>query len=199
MARYRGPDGKLVRNYGVSKDEIPKSAKLRSNNPSGQHGAERKKPSEYALQLKEKQRVRMTYGVAERQFRKYLALATRKKGVTGTILLQHLESRFDNILFRSGLIRTRRQGRQLIGHGHLLINGKKVDIPSYILKPGDVITVDQKSAELFKAFQQNRVFDPPAWVETDFENLAVRYAVTPEREDIDRTFNEQLIIEYYSR
>jgi small subunit ribosomal protein S4 len=199
LARYRGPDSKLVRNAGVSESEIPKAAKLKRKYPTGQHGQERKKLSEYALQLREKQRIKLTYGLLEKQFYRNVQEAMRQKGVTGTLLLQRLESRLDNILFRSGLVKTRRQGRQLIVHGHLLLNGKKVDIPSYILKPGDVVHVCDKSKELFKNIQEGRSLMAPDWLETDFDQLAVKFKSRPERDEIDRTFNEQLIIEFYSR
>ena len=150
MARYTGPTNKLFRNYGVKDLSARKLVSSMTQYASGQHGQNRKKVSEYALHLKEKQKIRLTYLVSEKQFRKYYERANRKTGVTGTILLQLLETRLDNVLYRAGFSVTRRQSRQLVGHGHLLVNDKKVDIPSYIIKEGDVIKVRAKSSQVFK-------------------------------------------------
>ena len=144
MSRYTGPSEKLFRNYGVKDLSNRKLTSSMRQTASGQHGAARKKLSEYALHLKEKQKIRLTYLVSEKQFARYYNEATRRKGVTGTILLQLLESRLDNILFRAGFGITRKQTRQIVNHGHVLVNGKKVDIPSYLVKAGDVITVKSK-------------------------------------------------------
>jgi len=144
LARYRGPANKLFRNYGVRDLSAKKLVSSMTQYASGQHGQNRKKPSEYALQLKEKQKIRLTYLVSEKQFHRYYEKASRKNGVTGTLLLQYLECRLDNVLFRAGFSVTRRQSRQLVKHGHILVNDKKVDIPSYILKEGDIITIREK-------------------------------------------------------
>jgi small subunit ribosomal protein S4 len=168
--------------------------------PSGQHGAARKKLSDYALHLKEKQKVRLTYMVSEKQFAKYYNKAASKKGVTGTILLQLLESRLDNVLFRAGLGITRMQTRQIVNHGHVLINGKKVDIPSYLVKAGDVITIRSKSTDFLKSVTE--LIDlacAPAWMTTDKAGLKVTFDRIPEREELDPEIKEQLVIEYYSK
>mgnify|MGYP002626274577 CR=1 FL=1 len=150
MARYTGPTNKLFRNYGVKDLSNRKLTTSMRQNASGQHGAVRKKLSEYAIHLNEKQKIRLTYLVSEKQFAKYYSEAARRKGVTGTILLQILESRLDNVLFRAGLGVTRKQTRQIVNHGHALVNGKKVDIPSYLVKAGDVITIKARSNDFIK-------------------------------------------------
>ncbi|MGE0200391.1 MAG: 30S ribosomal protein S4 [Candidatus Melainabacteria bacterium] len=198
MARFRGSITKRARNLGGPIDGYPKTENLRRAYPSGAHGQARKKLSEYAVQLREKQRIKWTYGLLERQFRKYYESVVRKKGVTGTLLLQTLESRFDNILYRSGLVQTRPQARQLIVHGHLLIDGKPVDIPSYRMKPGQVITVREKSQPLFKTFQEGNTPVIPGWIDSDVKNLTARYTAVPERDQMP-AFEEHLVIEYYSR
>jgi small subunit ribosomal protein S4 len=166
---------------------------------TGQHGQARKKLSEYAIQLREKQKVRRMYGVQEKQFRKYYEKATRTTGVTGTIIFQLLEARLDNVLYRSGLVPSRAQARQMIGHGHFLVNGRKVDIPSVQLKPGDVITPKEKSKELIKQLSEIATTATPRWLDVDKDNLAIRVNAKVEREDVDATLKEALIVEYYSR
>lgn len=200
MARYTGPSNKLFRNYGVKDLSARKLTSSMTQYRSGQHGQKRKKVSEYALQLKEKQKIRLTYLVSEKQFHKYYERANRKTGVTGTILLQLLETRLDNVLYRAGFSVTRRQSRQLVGHGHLLVNGSKVDIPSYILKAGDEIKVRAKSAEAFKAIiEMVDQAQAPAWITVDAEKQTIKIDRLPEREEIDPEFKEQLIIEFYSK
>lgn len=202
MARYRESIYKQSRRAGQILDISPKTSKMKRSTPPGQHGAARKKLSEYALQLAEKQKVRRTYGLLEKQFRRTYDRAVRKKGVTGAIMLQLLESRLDNILFRSGLVASRPQGRQLIAHGHVQINGRKVDIASYQMRPGDIITVRERSRTIFKKLAELSPYQaPPAphWLEVDADNLVVKFTVMPQREDLDATINEALIIEYYSR
>ncbi|WP_303674935.1 30S ribosomal protein S4 [Vampirovibrio chlorellavorus] len=202
MARYRDSIFKQSRRAGTILDISPKAAKMKNSNPPGQHGAARKKLSEYALQLAEKQKVRRIYGLVEKQFRRTYEKAVRRQGVTGTILLQFLESRVDNILYRSGLATTRPQARQLISHGHIEINGHKVDIASYKMKPGDLLAIREKSKALAKNLQAaNPHHSPmvPHWLEVDETNMVVKFKSTPEREDLDQTINEALIIEYYSR
>lgn len=200
MARYTGPTNKLFRNRGVTDLSNRKLVSSMRQQASGQHGAARKKLSEYALHLKEKQKIRYTYLVSEKQFAKYYKAAARKKGVTGTILLQILESRLDNVLFRVGFGITRKQTRQIVNHGHVLVNGKKVDIPSFLVKPGDVITVRSKSAEFVKAVTE--LIDlacSPAWMTVDKASLNVTFDRIPEREELDPEIKEQLVIEYYSK
>jgi len=148
LARYRGSIFKQSRRAGAILDINPKAARMKRTHGPGQHGAARKKLSEYALQLAEKQKVRWTYGLAEKQFRRTYDRAVRKEGVTGTIFLQLLESRLDNIVYRAGLATTRPQARQVISHGHVMVNGQKVDISSYQLKPGDLVAIRQKKPSL---------------------------------------------------
>ncbi len=200
MARYTGPTNKLFRNYGVKDLSNRKLTVSMRQTASGQHGAVRKKLSEYAIHLNEKQKIRLTYLVSEKQFAKYYHEAARRKGVTGTILLQILESRLDNILFRAGFGITRKQSRQIVNHGHVLVNGKKVDIPSYLIKAGDVITIKSKSAEFLKSV--TGMIDmacAPAWMTIDKDELKIVFDRIPEREELDPDFKEQLVIEYYSK
>ena len=200
MAKYTGPTNKLFRNYGVKDLSAKKLTSSMTQYASGQHGQNRKKISEYAIQLKEKQKIRLTYLVSEKQFHKYYEKANRKTGVTGTILLQLLETRLDNVLFRAGFSVTRRQSRQLVGHGHVLVNGKKVDIPSYILKEGDVITIKARSAQTVKEIiEMIDQATAPAWINVDAEKQTIKVERLPEREEIDPEFKEQLIIEFYSK
>ena len=200
MARYTGPTNKLFRNYGVKDLSARKLVSSMTQYASGQHGQNRKKISEYAIHLKEKQKIRLTYLVSEKQFRKYYERANRKTGVTGTILLQILETRLDNVLFRAGFSVTRRQSRQLVGHGHLLVNDKKVDIPSYILKEGDVVKVRAKSSQVFKdIIEMVDQAQAPAWMTVDANAQTIKIDRIPEREEIDPEFKEQLIIEFYSK
>ena len=200
MAKYTGPTNKLFRNYGVKDLSAKKLTSSMTQYASGQHGQNRKKISEYAIQLKEKQKIRLTYLVSEKQFHKYYEKANRKTGVTGTILLQLLETRLDNVLFRAGFSVTRRQSRQLVGHGHVLVNGKKVDIPSYILKEGDIITIKARSAQTVKEIiEMIDQATAPAWINVDAEKQTIKVERLPEREEIDPEFKEQLIIEFYSK
>ncbi len=199
MARYRESTRKLARNSGGSLDGYPKTQNMRRSYPSGQHGQARKKKSEYALQLLEKQKVKRTYGVLEKPFSRYYKYAVGRQGVTGTILLQRLESRLDNIVFRAGLGYSRPQARQMVSHGHFLLNGKKVDIPSMILKPGDIVTVREKSQAYIKSIAESYVAPLPSWLEVDTNTLTAKFMAVPEREELDQSINEQLIIEFYSR
>ena len=200
MARYTGPKNKLFRNWGVKDLSNRKLTSSMRQTASGQHGAVRKKLSEYALHLVEKQKIRFTYLVSEKQFAKYYNEAARRKGVTGTILLQLLESRLDNVLFRAGLGITRKQTRQIVNHGHVLVNGNKVDIPSYLVKSGDVITIKAKSSAFLKSVTE--LIDmacAPVWMTIDKEALKITFDRIPEREELDPEFKEQLVIEYYSK
>jgi len=206
LARYTGPVCKLCRNEEQKlflKGErcfSPKCSVVKRPYGSGQHGQSRKKLSEYAIHLREKQKVRNTFLVLEKQFAEYFAIAERKKGVTGTILLQLLESRFDNIIYRSGFTAGRKQARQLIRHKHFLINGRFVDIPSYRLKPGDEIAVKAGSHKLINELLESLSLSPvPQWLTIDKSNLKIKVESLPSREDLDPNIKEQLIIEYYSK
>ena len=200
MAKYTGPSNKLYRNYGVTDLSNRKLVSSLRQNASGQHGAARKKLSDYALHLNEKQKIRLTYLVSEKQFAKYYNEAARRKGVTGTILLQLLESRLDNILFRAGFAITRKQARQIVGHGHILVNGKRVDIPSFLVKPTDVITFKAGSADVVKSVLSSiDMAIAPAWMTIDKDALKVTFDRIPEREELDPELKEQLVIEYYSK
>ena len=173
------------------------------NYPPGQHGvAKRFKLSDYAVQLREKQKVRRTYGVLEKQFRKYFADAARKKGVTGENLVQLLEKRFDNVLYRMGLAPSRKAARQLIVHRHFTINGKPVDIPSYLLKAGDSIQVRENSKKLdiiHDSMKRMKDTLMPAYLSLDKANMTGRFLKDPERMDVNFIGNEQLIVELYSK
>ena len=200
MARYTGPTNKLYRNFGVKDLSNRKLTSSMRQNSSGQHGAMRKKASDYALQLKEKQKIRLTYLVSEKQFVKYYETASRKTGVTGTIMLQMLESRLDNVIFRAGFAITRRQARQIVNHGHVLVNGKKVDIPSYLLKAGDEITVKSNSQNYIKNVQESIDMALSfAWLNVDKAAQKIIFDRVPQREEMDPEFKEQLVIEYYSK
>ena len=200
MAKYTGPSNKLYRNFGVTDLSNRKLVSSLRQNASGQHGAARKKLSDYALHLKEKQKIRLTYLVSEKQFVRYYNEASRRKGVTGTILLQLLESRLDNILFRAGFAVTRKQARQIVGHGHILVNGKRVDIPSFLAKPTDVITFKAGSADFVKSVLSSiDMAIAPAWMTIDKDALKVTFDRIPEREELDPELKEQLVIEYYSK
>ena len=168
----------------------------------GQHGQERKKISEYGIQLREKQKLRRIYGVLERQFGRYFLLADRKKGITGQNLLQILETRLDNVVFRLGFSASRKEARQLVLHGHFLVNGKKVNIPSYLLKPGDTVSVKTSSLESVKIKENlddagSRTV--PEWLELDLTNNSGKVKAAPTREQIDIPVQEHLIVELYSR
>ena len=201
MARYTGPTNKLFRNYGVTELSNRKLTSSMRQTESGQHGAMRTKLSEYALHLNEKQKIRLTYLLSEKQFAKYYNEATRRKGVTGTLLLQLLESRLDNVLFKAGFGITRKQSRQIVNHGHILVNDKKVDVPSYLLKAGDVITVKSKSVDFVKKQVIEMIDMPcaPAWLTIDKDALKITFDRIPERNELDSEFKEQLVIEYYSK
>ena len=162
----------------------------------------KKKMSEYGLQLNEKQKVKFIYGVLEKQFRKYYVMATKKNGITGEMLLQILETRLDNVIFRLGLANTRREARQIVNHGHILVNGKKVDIPSYLVKPGEVITVKEKSrnsARIKEIVETNASRVVPSWLDMDKNTLTGKVVALPGREHIDYEVEEHLIVELYSK
>ncbi len=162
----------------------------------------RKKQSEYGLQLTEKQKVKFIYGVLEKQFRKYYVMATKKSGITGEMLLQILETRLDNVVFRMGLANTRREARQIVNHGHILVNGKKVNIPSYLIKQGDVITVREKSKNsdrMKEIVETNASRLVPKWLDMDKNTLTGKVVALPARDDIDYEVEEHLIVELYSK
>jgi len=208
MARYRGSVCRFCRREGVKlyiKGErcyTDKCAMNRHPYPPGEHGQSRSKVSEYGMQLREKQKARRVYGVMEKQFRNYFKEADRRKGVTGEILLQILESRLDNVVYRLGLARSRNEARQLVRHGHFEVNGKKVDIPSYLTRPGDEVKVREisKDKEIFKEIaevgEKQGIVD---WMEVDHDTLSGKVVRKPEREEIDVPVSEQLIVELYSR
>ena len=208
MARYTDASCRLCRREGQKlflKGERCYSTKCaieKRNYAPGQHGQSRKKLSEYGLQLREKQKARRYYGVLESQFRKYFEMALKTKGVTGENLLKILESRMDNVVYRLGLATSRPEARQLVRHAHFTVNGKKVNIPSYLLKVGDVIAVTEKSknSPKFKAILDStngRIV--PKWLEFDADNLTGKVVAMPDREDIDMPVSEHLIVELYSK
>ncbi|MCQ2309195.1 MAG: 30S ribosomal protein S4 [Bacteroidales bacterium] len=201
MARYTGPKTKIARRFGEPIYGSDKNYEKR-NFPPGQHGAakKRKKVSEYGTQLNEKQKAKYTYGILERQFRKTYALASSKKGVTGEILLQLIESRLDNVVFRLGIAPTRDAARQLVSHRHITVNGKVVNIPSAMLKPGDIVAVRErsKSLEVITNSVEGRSCSYP-WLEWDSASLTGKFMSYPNREDIPENINEQLIVELYSK
>ncbi len=198
MAKNMQPILKRCRTLGIEPGVMGVSKKSNRNPGAGQ----RRKPSEYAIQLNEKQKAKFIYGVLEKQFRKYFVLAEKEKGVTGENLLSILERRLDNVIFRLGLADTRRQARQIVTHGHVLINGKRVDIPSYIVKPGEVISIkDGASAAAWikEIAERNASRVVPKWISADKENLQGTIADVPKRDDIDYEINETLIVELYSK
>lgn len=202
MARYLGPKHKLCRAEGVAICGLPTCPVVRKNaGPPGQRGVKmRKKISEYGIQLREKQKVKRMYGVFERQFKKYYTLASRKKESTGDVLLKILETRLDNVIYRLGLARTRQQARQLVSHGHVTVNGKKVTIPSFNAKIGDVITVSPKAANfdlIKKVADETKEAVVPSWLSK--KALVGRVEKFPQREEITEPIDERLIIEFYSR
>ncbi len=200
MARYTGPAYKKSRRLGFSTLENGKELAKRPYAP-GQHGQDRrKKLSEYGIQMQEKQKVRILYGLNEKQFRRTFEKASKMKGIAGENLLVLLESRLDNMVYRLGMARTRRSARQIVNHGHILVNGKKVDIPSYTTKVGDIISVKENSKNhpsIIDSLEQNRTV--PAFLEMDKKNLTGKYLRTPERSELNPEVNEQLIVEFYNR
>jgi small subunit ribosomal protein S4 len=201
MARYTGPITKKSRRLGVDLIGGDRSYERRPY-PPGQHGRGRQKESEYRLQLHEKQKARFTYGILEKQFRRYFEEAHRKQAKTGDVLLQILESRLDNVVYRSGLARTRRHSRQLVVHGHFLVNGQKVNVPSYRVAPHDVIDVRPKSRETtpFLIARETHGERPvPAWLEVLPDQMRILVHQLPTRQQIDTPVQEQLIVELYSK
>jgi small subunit ribosomal protein S4 len=206
MARYIGPVCKLCRREGMKlylnadRCYSEKCSVTRRPKPPGQHGDKRIKLSEYGIRLREKQKVRRIYGILERQYRRYFDKADHGKGVTGDVLLQLLERRLDNVVFRMGFARTRSEARQLVLHRHFLVNGKRVNVPSFLVHQGDVITVAEKSQSkaVFESSQEVASRrETPAWVER--EGLTGTVKMLPEREAVTLPIEEQLIVEFYSR
>jgi small subunit ribosomal protein S4 len=208
LARYTGPQCRLCRRETeklfLKGDRCftEKCAVERRQYPPGQHGQRRGKLSDYGVQLREKQKVRNSYGVLEKQFRKYFEKAERKKGVTGEVLLQFLETRMDNVIYRMGFAPNRNGARQLVRHGHFMVNGKDVNVPSFHVHTGDMIEVRVPSRELdmikdsIARAEQRGI---PSWLEMDFQNFKGKVLQVPTREDIQLTAQEQLIVELYSK
>lgn len=208
MARYTDASCKLCRREGeklflkgercyTNKCSVSKRAYA-----PGQHGQQKKKVSEYGLQLREKQKARRFYGILESQFSRYFDMALKRKGITGENLLQILESRLDNVVYRLGLATSRPEARQLVRHGHFIVNGQKVNIPSYLIKAGDVVAVKEKSKSSPKTKEISEIAGGkvvPKWLEFDAENLVGKVISLPAREDIDLPVKEHLIVELYSK
>jgi len=201
MARYTGPMTKKSRRLKTDLVGGDKAFEARPF-PPGQHGRARTKEKEYLTQLQEKQKARFTYGVMEKQFSRYYKEASSRPGKTGETLLQILESRLDNVVYRAGLARTRRASRQLVTHGHFLVNGKRVDVPSYRVEQYDIITVRKQSVEKFPMEMARQTFGErptPAWLQVVPNSLQVLIHQLPVRAQIDSQITEQLIVEYYSK
>ncbi|GHF87381.1 small subunit ribosomal protein S4 [Amycolatopsis bartoniae] len=201
MARYTGPATRISRRLKVDLIGGDQAFERRPY-PPGQHGRGRVKESEYLLQLQEKQKARHTYGILERQFSRYYKEAARRQGKTGENLLQILESRLDNVIYRAGIARTRRQARQLVAHGHFLVNGVKVNIPSYQVEKWDIIDVRPKSLQMLPFVAAKESFGDrpiPAWLQVVQSNLRVLVHQLPERAQIEVPVQEQLIVEFYSK
>ncbi|GEM83848.1 30S ribosomal protein S4 [Meiothermus hypogaeus] len=205
MGRYRGPIVKVARHLGVNVAETEKVQKYLDRRPyaPGQHGQKRRgRPSDFAVRLREKQKLRFIYDVSETQFRNLFEEASRKKGVTGTVFLQLLESRLDNVVFRMGIASTRRQARQFVRHGHILVNGKRVTVPGYRLRQGDELKVSEKAKKMdfivqnVERFKNRKTFP---WLEFNADTMTGRFLRVPEREMLSLPVNEQLVIEFYSR
>ena len=208
MAHYVGPVCKLCRREKTklflkgTRCESPKCPIEKGRPPPGEHGRGRVRESEYLLQLREKQKAKRFYGILEKQFRSYYAEAARSKGVTGEELMRICESRLDNVVYRSGLAMNRPMARQMVSHGHFQVNGKKVNIPSFRVKPGDTITVKQRSKSMGRlienvSYAEGR--EVPDWLSSNLKDLTVNVLALPERHQVDVPVQEQLIVEYYSK
>ena len=208
MARYTGPDCKLCRREKTklflkgSKCESPKCPVEKRPYPSGEHGRGRIKESEYLTQLREKQKARRIYGVLEKQFHNYYVEAARRKGITGETLLQLLETRLDNVVYRGGLARSRDQARQLVRHSHVTVNGRKVNIPSYQVKPGDVVQVKERMRQnlnVHESIQLQTGRPQPGWLELNAGEAKLTVTSIPARDQVEVPIQEQLIVELYSK
>ncbi len=200
--RYTGPKVKRARRLGMAFTDKDARILQKRPTPPGQHGANRVRISEYGLQLREKQKAKINYGVQEKQFLRYFDKALNKPGVTGDLLLQLLELRLDNIVYRLGFAETRAQARQLVSHGFFEVNSKRVDIPSYATKPGDVITVrDNKRSSKYMEVRKEKMkgFNAQEWVELQADKLTGKVLSVPTMEQIGNQINTQLIVEHYSR
>ena len=198
MAINRTPVLKRCRQLGIDPVVLGYSSKKESI----RQPKRRRKESEYGMQLREKQKAKFIYGVLEKQFRGYFNKAKRQPGITGENLMRILESRLDNVVFRLGFARTRKEARQTVSHGHITVNGKRVDIPSYRVRPGDVVAVADKAKEMLvikSALVSNERMQVPAWLEVDIEKLRGNVLSLPNRDQIDLDINEQLIVELYSK
>ena len=195
MAKNMQPVLKRCRTLGIEPSVMGVDKKSNRNpNPN------RRKMSEYGMQLNEKQKVKFIYGVLEKQFRKYYTMATKRHGITGEMSLQILETRLDNVVFRLGFAGTRREARQMVNHSHITINGKKVNIPSYLVKPGDVIAIKETSVPKFKEnVEANSTRIVPDWLDADKNTLSGRVVALPTREHIDYEVEEHMIVELYSK
>ena len=208
MARYKDEQCRICRREGQklflkgSRCYSDKCSVTRRNYAPGEHGQGRKKLSEYGTQLREKQKTKSFYGVQEKQFRKYFEMAENKKGITGEVLLQILESRLDNVVYRAGFGTSRAQARQLVNHGHFEVNGVKTDIPSYLVKPGDIITIkeNKKDSKVLKEnIEVNEAKPLPEWLEKDSKKQEIKVLRLASREDVDLPVEEHLIVELYSK
>ena len=210
MARYTGPDCRLCRRFGEKlmlkgdRCTTPKCPLEKRNSPPGEHSSDRRRGrmSERGLQLQEKQKVRFTYGVLEKQFRRLFAEAKKRPGATGETLLQLLERRLDNVVYRLGFADSRAQARQIVRHGHILVNGRRTDIPSFLVKAGDLIKWREgsKKTEYYKTMVEKiegKVM--PTWLSLDKESMTGKVLSLPSKDDIEAAFNEKAIVEYYSR
>lgn len=205
MGRYRGPAVKLSRREGLNLTETPKVQRYMERRPyvPGQHGpGRRKKLTDYAVRLREKQKLRFMYGISEKQFQRLFDEAVRRDGATGEVFLQLLESRLDNVVYRLGIAHTRRQARQFVGHGHITVNNKKVDIPSYRVQVGDQIAVKSKSRNIQfikDNVEARRSQSPLPWLDFEADSMKGTFSRLPDAEDINTPVNILQIIEYYSR
>lgn len=203
MARYTGPKSKISRRYGIALFG-PSKALERKNYPPGMHGPKgsRRKQSDYATALAEKQKLRHQYGLMERQFRRYFETALRKRGVTGETLLQMLETRLDNVVYRLGFANSRNAARQLVSHGHVTVNNRKVNVASYNLKAGDMITIKEKPGSrrlVTRNLELTQIQPIPDWLVVDKDQFQGKMVRIPSREEIAPVVNEQLVVELYSR
>lgn len=200
MARYTGPKTKIARKFREPIYGADRAFEKR-NYPPGQHGVSKRRPkqSEYGVQLMEKQKAKYTYGILERQFRNLFEKASRKGGITGVVLLQLIESRLDNVVYRLGIAHTRNQARQLVSHRHITVNGNVVNIPSYLLRAGDVIGVRERSKSLEIIEDSLSTRSNYSWLDWDSTKMEGKFMNYPEREDIPENIKEQLIVELYSK
>ena len=202
MAKNMQPIVKRCRALGISPAAMGYTGKSKQESIRNPGAQRRSKKSEYAMQLAEKQKVKFVYGVLEKQFRAYYDKAARSAGNTGEVLLSMLERRLDNVVFRLGLANTRREARQLVSHGHFTVNGQRVDIPSYLVKPGEVVALREKSRSLEKfktCVENNSTLLIPKWLDFDRNNLVAKVIALPVRDDIDLPIEEHLIVELYSK